>query len=134
MNKMQVQVKEFYELMQRSSASPGFATPEALVDMQDYPTLIRFRLIHEELDEFLKACMQQDPVEVVDAICDLLYATFGAAVCLGVDIEGAFNLVHESNLKKAGGPTDHAGKIQKPEGWKPPDIAGWLTEHHGYRA
>ena len=122
MNPMQAQVQEFHEQM------------HAPFPQDPYPYLLRYRLIHEELDEFLRAAMNNDVPEVVDAICDLLYVTFGAAVVLGVDIEGAFNLVHKANLLKVGESMDASGKIQKPPGWEPPDIRGWLYKTHGVRA
>ena len=37
--------------------------------------------------------------------------------------------IHKSNMRKLGGGFDEGGKIKKPEGWEPPDIAGVLRKH-----
>ena len=67
-----------------------------------------------------------DLVEMVDALCDLLYVTYGAAVDLGVDLQPFFAEVHRCNMAKVGGRRREDGKWLKPAGWTPPDIAGLL--------
>jgi predicted HAD superfamily Cof-like phosphohydrolase len=86
---------------------------------------LRLTLIEEEFWELREAsgCADQ-----VDALCDLLYVTLGMAVEMGVDLEPFFELVHEANMKKIGGPVRADGKGLKPEGWTPPDIAGLLAK------
>lgn len=82
---------------------------------------LRVALALEETDEFLEAVRAGDLLEAVDAICDILYVTFGAADAFGVDIEPLFEIVHASNMRKVNGPTDLAtGKRLKPPGWVPP--------------
>lgn len=65
---------------------------------------------------------------MVDALCDILYVTVGAAIEMGVDIQPFFDLVHAANLAKASGPVREDGKRLKPPGWMPPDIAGLLEQ------
>ena len=90
---------------------------------------LRVRLIDEELSEFAVAAREKDPVELIDAICDILYVTYGAATELGISpqqLDAFFDEVHRTNMAKAG--TDGKivermdGKVMKPLGWKPPDI------------
>lgn len=66
--------------------------------------------------------------EMIDALCDLAYVTFGAAVEMGVDLAPFFLEVHRTNLAKKGGGTRADGKGLKPEGWKPPQIAAMLSD------
>lgn len=84
------------------------------------------RLLAEEVSEFLIAVKERDPVEVLDAIGDILYVAYGAALDAGLDADAAFQRIHESNMAKLGPDgkpiKDHLGKVQKPDGWQPPDL------------
>lgn len=66
--------------------------------------------------------------EMIDALCDILYVTFGAAVAMGTNLDPFFDLVHRANMLKSTGPVQADGKRLKPEGWQPPDIQGMLDE------
>jgi predicted HAD superfamily Cof-like phosphohydrolase len=111
----------------------GFPGPEGL-DAATFPGELRISLIEEEAAEFAAAVRGNDVPEIVDALCDLLYVTYGAAVALGVDLDPFFREVHRSNMAKVGGYRRADGKWMKPEGWQPPDIAGLLEKLHGWRA
>lgn len=112
---------------------------------------LRVDLIREEAKEFMEAAglrpnkeegrsfgwtkvREPDPIEMIDALCDLLYVTYGAAVEMGVDLDPYFNEVHRSNMAKLGPdgkPIKRAdGKTLKPKGWKPPDLKGLLDALH----
>lgn len=115
MNEMQYQVMEFHRKFgvkfERHPTLPGEA-------------LAKFRsdLIKEESKEFRKAVLEDfDMIDAIDALCDILYVTFGAANAMGVDLEKHFDAVHRANMRKVGGPTREDGKILKPEGWEPPN-------------
>lgn len=62
---------------------------------------LRIDLIEEELQELKDAIDQKDRKEVIDALADILYVTYGAGVSLGIDLTEAFRLVHVSNMSKA---------------------------------
>lgn len=49
-------------------------------------------------------------------------------------LDAAFNIVHQTNLAKVGGPVREDGKRGKPEGWVGPteDLRALLVEH-GWR-
>lgn len=49
-------------------------------------TELRVKLIQEEAQEFIDAINDKDIVEAIDALCDLLYVTYGAAAVFGVNI------------------------------------------------
>lgn len=94
-----------------------------------FPIRLRVNLIVEEASEFQRAANRGDWVEMIDALCDLLYVTHGAGSAMGVDLHPFFQEVHRTNMEKTGGPVRPSdGKILKPEGWKPPDIAGMLCD------
>jgi predicted HAD superfamily Cof-like phosphohydrolase len=80
---------------------------------------LRYALIEEELDEYASA---GNLYAIADAIGDLLYVVYGAAVCHGIDMEPIFEEIHRSNMQKLTGPKRADGKQLKPEGWRPPDI------------
>lgn len=85
-------------------------------------------LIKEEYDdEFLTALYEGDKVGQLDALLDMLVVTIGALHSLGVDVEGSWNEVIQSNLSKIDAKTGKVlkredGKVLKPEGWKPPEL------------
>lgn len=119
----------------------------------------RLRLIAEEFFELLDACtsgwsaepwmrddiearvdkylwtttIKVDIVEVVDALADLDYVVEGTRLEFGIRGMPVALEVHRSNMTKVGGSVSPTGKIQKPEGWKPPDIAGVLRAQ-GWRS
>lgn len=57
-------------------------------------------LIREEMQELEDGVKKQDPVETVDALCDLMYVVLGMGTAMGVDLDVAFSLVHENNMSK----------------------------------
>lgn len=98
-------------------------------------------LIKEEYNELLVAqgidltTMEQvnpaDPVEVLDALIDILVVTIGAIHSMGADGEGGWNEVMRTNFAKIDSNTGKVrkredGKVLKPEGWKPPDLKPYL--------
>lgn len=85
---------------------------------------LRTLLIDEELAEFRNAGEAQDLVGVADALADLLYAVYGAAVEYGIDVEPVFNEIHRSNMSK-GDPSCGCrpdGKVLKGSGYRPPRV------------
>lgn len=84
---------------------------------------LRAALIEEEAKETIDAIRAGDLVEAIDGICDLIYVAVGAAVAWGVNLEPFMAEVHRSNMAKEGGATRPDGKVLKPSGWQPPQIA-----------
>ena len=86
---------------------------------------LRTRLLQEEFEEYLFAEGQNDLVEIADALADIIYIACGTAVSYGIPLDDVFESVHASNMAKLvdGKVIRRAdGKVQKPEGWQPPDI------------
>lgn len=68
--------------------------------------LLRHDLIKEEADELVNST---NTVEALDAIADLLYVVYGAAIAYGFSedqVERAFQTVHESNMSKLWAPAE----------------------------
>jgi len=74
-----------------------------------------------------------DLVEAVDGMCDTQYVMYWTANMLGIDLEGPMKLVCANNLLKVVDPQFHEnGKVKKPEGHQPPDIAALLGEEYTF--
>lgn len=88
-------------------------------------------LIEEEYQEFLDAKGINDDVEMADACADLIWVIIGLMRAKGWDAYGIWNEVAHTNLCKIDPVTGKVlrredGKIMKPEGWTPPNIAPFL--------
>ncbi len=116
MTEMQSKVRDFHEAM------GTLPVPRTPVSLSQYNGDLRCALIEEEAQEFRDAWRTRDRLEMIDALCDLLYVTVGAAVEMGIDLAPFFDEVHASNMRKAGGPMRADGKHLKPPGWTPPDL------------
>jgi len=107
-------------------------TEPQLVKEDDF--LLRHRLMAEENTEYLEACLQDDLVEVADALGDQLYILCGTILKHGMQhiIEEVFNEIHESNMSKLdknGEPLFREdGKIKKSNGYYPPNLERILNK------
>lgn len=111
--------------------------------INDIPTLdvpaqtkeLRCALIEEEAAEFREALEADDLVEVADAIGDLLYVVYGAALTFGIPVADVFAEVHRSNMTKLdddGQPVVRDdGKVMKGQNFSSPDLLPVLLRH-GY--
>lgn len=86
---------------------------------------LHHRLIQEEVDELRQAVIVRDKVEVLDALGDIVYLAYGAALECGYDLDEALARIHAANMAKLVDGVVHRrpdGKVLKPEGWKAPDL------------
>lgn len=93
--------------------------------------IIRMRLLIEEFVEYLNAEIDNDIVEIADALADLQYIGNGTAAAYGIPLDDIFNEVHENNMTKLGPdgkPIVVNGKIQKPAHYKPVDLRKFFPE------
>ena len=96
----------------------------------------RLEFLHEELDEFHKAFAEGNLPGMADALVDLVYVALGTAAMMGIPFDECWREVQAANMRKvrANGADDERSKrknsldVVKPEGWKPPDIAGVLLK------
>lgn len=90
-----------------------------------------YGLIKEEVAELMQAKYNGDQVEQLDALIDILVVTIGAIHSMGADGEGAWNEVMRTNFAKIDTVTGKVrkredGKVLKPEGWTPPELAQFV--------
>ena len=66
------------------------------------PERVKFRveLIKEELAELIDAVKDNNIKEIVDALSDILYVTYGMGAELGIDLDKSFDIVHDTNMTK----------------------------------
>lgn len=142
--KLQLQLQEFHEAF-------GHTINDKPTVISDADVRLRARLIIEEALECLQA-MFSDPYEVLaiakrmllgfcsisgvnvdmvkltDGLGDTDYVVEGTRLSFGIDGGPIADEIHRSNMAKRGGIRDEHGKLQKPAGWTPPDIAGELRK------
>lgn len=101
--------------------------PRVVLERKD----LRFDLITEEVDELYDALLMLDIVETADALADIVYVAYGAALEFGIDLDAVLEEVHRSNMLKTwdDGKVHYRedGKVLKPPYWEPPNIAEVLA-------
>ena len=65
-------------------------------------TLLRYKLMREENEEYLEAAQNGDLVEIADALGDMLYILCGTILSHGLEnkMEAVFREIQESNMSK----------------------------------
>lgn len=90
-------------------------------------TALYWKLVQEEFDELTEAMNKADATEVLDACADLIWVIIGMTIAAKLPITVAWYEVTKSNHAKIGSDgfvqRREDGKIQKPQGWQPPQIA-----------
>ena len=113
------------DLFHRLFGLPRRRTP-GLDGVSDELLDLRVELVLEEAHEFREAVALRDLTAMADALADLAYVVYGAAVTLGIDLDDVVAEVHESNMTKLG--VDGRpilrkdGKVLKPPTYRAPDI------------
>ena len=92
---------------------------------------LRIDLIKEELEELTEAMLDENLLEVADALTDILYVTYGAGHAFGIDLDKCFEEVQNSNLSKLGEDGkpiyNEAGKVMKGPNYFKPDLSKFLN-------
>lgn len=147
MSRLAEQVREFHRAMD----CPERETPGTIPIRR---AKLRLKLIGEEFLELVDAMLgtegdlaesiadfrktvdeadvRIDMVRMADALADLDYVIEGTRLEFGIDGDPIADAVHAANMAKLGGPKRTDGKILKPPGWKPPDVAAELRKQ-GWR-
>lgn len=91
------------------------------------------KLIREEATELFDAVSQNNRAEMFDALLDLIVVCIGAGFSAGFPMANGWKEVIDSNMAKIDPETGMVrrrsdGKILKPEGWKPPDLATLIPQ------
>lgn len=115
-------VKEFHQVFgQRVGEKPELPSKEERE--------LRKKLLAEEYTEYVVAEYKNDLIEIADALADIIYIACGTAVSYGIPLDRLFAEVHRSNMAKlVDGKVIRRsdGKVQKPDGWTPPDVKNIL--------
>jgi predicted HAD superfamily Cof-like phosphohydrolase len=122
-NNFYTNVKDFHQAFgQRVGENPELPSKEERE--------LRRKLLAEEYTEYVVAEYHNDIVEIADALADIIYIAAGTAVSYGIPLDRIFTEVHRSNMAKlVDGKVIRRsdGKVQKPDGWTPPDIKNILA-------
>tara|TARA_B100000768_G_C11230887_1_gene355005 strand:- start:853 stop:1227 length:375 start_codon:yes stop_codon:yes gene_type:complete len=118
-------VKNFMKTFdQEVKKTPSFST--------DKINKLRYDLIKEELDELKVAMVNNDLLEVADALTDILYVTYGAGHAFGIDLDKCFEEVQSSNMSKldeSGKPIyNESGKVMKGPNYFKPNLSKFLDK------
>ena len=119
----------------KDSAKFMTACEQSITGYNDEQFKMYANLITEEYDELRVAIANKDPVETLDALTDILVVTIGAMNSMGADGEGAWREVMATNFNKIDRRTGKVlrredGKVLKPDGWEPPQLAKFLKREH----
>lgn len=119
-------VKNFHEKFGHLSFDTiGHLTPRKALE--------RIACMHEEINEFTNAVVQDDMEGMADALIDLMYFAHGTAAMMGLPIQELWDDVHRANMAKERGigKRGHLVDAIKPEGWQGPKT-GEILAAHGY--
>ena len=93
---------------------------------------LRLRLLSEEFREYMEAEKSTNPVDIADALGDMLVVIYGTAAAYGIDLDNVVREIHDSNMTKVQPDgtvlRDESGKVQKPDGYRPPNLAPILGD------
>ena len=103
------------------------------VDVPKEIKKLRYDLMKEENEEYLEAVLNNDTVEMADALGDMLYILCGTIITHGMQhkIGEVFDEIQRSNMSKLGSDGKpiyrEDGKVMKGPHYFRPDIAKILT-------
>lgn len=86
--------------------------------------MLRCDFIDEEAAELRTAVERGDVLAVADALGDLAYVVYGAALHFGIDLDGVVAEIHRSNMTKT--PAGNGKAVKGPE-YRGPDLHGVVT-------
>ena len=126
MNPLVASLLEFNQAFDIPKLDSPDIGPEELIEL-------RIKLLREEVEEYAEAARAGDLVEVIDALADIGYILAGTILNHGMQniYDDAFDEVHRSNMAKL---VDgkvlrrEDGKVMKPQGWTPPQLAQFVTK------
>lgn len=124
-------MKELFEKVGEFNEAFGIPEQKELSSrIPDVDYMLYHNLMKEELDEYFLGCVNQDKVEVADALVDELYILIGKFRKHGISPELAmkmFDEVHASNMSKLGADGKpmyrHDGKVMKGENYFKPRLS-----------
>ena len=116
-------VKEFHTAFQIGHSE----TP--IADLGETKKYLRYNLMKEENEEYLEAVLNNDLVEIADALGDMMYILCGTIIEHGLQhkIEEVFDEIQRSNMSKLGEDGKpiyrEDGKVMKGPNYFKPDFS-----------
>lgn len=99
---------------------------------------LRLRLLSEEFREYMEAEKATNPVDISDALGDMLVVIYGTAAAYGIDLDNVVREIHASNMTKVQPDgsvlRDEGGKILKPDTYRPPNLKPILGDLSAWTA
>ena len=92
-------VAEFTEAFKMFQTNYGDYSIKLLKD-NPKTSKLRYDLILEEYNELLEAFSEKNFIEIIDALTDILYVTYGAGVALGIDLDKSFPNIIKTMRRK----------------------------------
>ena len=93
---------------------------------------LRLLLLSEEFREYMDAEKSTNPVDIADALGDMLVVIYGTAAAYGIDLDAVVREIHASNMTKVQPDgsvlRSETGKILKPDTYRPPNLAPILGD------
>lgn len=97
---------------------------------------LRRKLFDEECQELYDAEMNNDIVEIADALADIVYIVAGTALAYGIPLDKVFDEVHASNMSKLGEDGKplirEDGKVEKGPNYFAPRLRELLAKTAGW--
>lgn len=138
----------FEEPTRRFNVAVGTEIPSSPRPPDEKSLELGVKLVIEELKELLNECgynvgisicrkdkkPRPNTIGVAQEGADLQVVLLGLMQRFGITLGPVYDEVMQANMRKLGGPRREDGKILKPEGWQPPNIAvklvwqGWKGE------
>jgi predicted HAD superfamily Cof-like phosphohydrolase len=121
-------VKEFMKVFEDYISKEPSLIPQKVYEL-------RYKLLKEENEEYLKACEKGNLVQILDAVTDMLYVLYGTIIAHGFEsvIDKSFEEIHESNMSKLGEngkPIKRLdGKIIKGPNYFPPNLSKFVKQN-----
>lgn len=109
---------------------------EPMANLGDIKNKLRYELMKEENEEYLKAAADGELSEVADALGDMLYILCGTILEHGLQdkIEEVFQEIQSSNMSKLGADGKPVyredGKVLKGPHFKKPDLKKVLEKYY----
>lgn len=123
-----MEIKEGVEMVSRFMIACDQEVKLKPSNVDDKVSSLRYNLMSEENKEYFIACLQDNKVEILDALIDMAYVLFGTVAAHGMTDEfiKGFTLVHENNMTKVQSDgkvlKNPDGKILKPTGYTPVNL------------
>lgn len=104
---------------------------EATLDVPADETALILDLLTEEVEELRTALGEGSIVRTADALADIVYVAYGAALQLGFDLDAVLGEVHRANMSKCNADGrfefDSDGKVSRGSEYVPPELEAIVT-------